>query len=537
MSQQTPLGGGNLSTQQGVLGDNSPPPILGDSTGNISSLSSGGSHTPEHRAQQAEEASLGSPQATSTAVPPSIPSTGTARPAEDPIIRDADGNVIAGRISSGEVLSVPGTDSTNTEQQVRDAALERDRLVAVERERVAEAERQRQLNLDQQQATDTSVVPPFEQPPPNPDSVPQRPTFEAPLTPGPGTGFQVDPRDSEKVLASLSHFVNAMFNSQQPGLTSGSFTNPNQTAEGLQDLFTNSGIGPDQFFQFLNQLQGFSTDSPFGNQLNQTLSGQLSGAGNQQQNDLISSLFSQPSTQSLSTGRSSRLLESLAQEGGGTGSPLQGFVDEQLRSQIQGGGISEDFVNAARERILKPSNEALQGRLNRQGGGVASLDSGLFQELQRRQESDFNNDLILFGGGNQQNALSQAGALGQQQFGNLFGVGQAQGQLGQNQQQINQQAFGLGGQLQGQLANQGLQATQLGLGREQFTGDFQQGNTGQALQFLQLMNLFGLGQTDIASSLTRQLLGGAQIANPKGSFLNSLIGGVSTGLSAIPGAG
>ncbi len=454
-----------------------------------------------------------------------------------------------------------------------------------------------------------------------PPSVPQQPTFQQPLTPGPGTGFQVDPRDSEKVLASLAQFVNAMFGSQQPGLISGQFTNPNQVSGGLQNQFTNTIQGPEQFQNFMNQLSGFGTGSPLGDVLSQSLQGQIGGGGGDQLQDLIATLFGQPAIQSLSTSRASQGLQQLRTEqnqggggpdflnasgdpanltgvqqtllgqpagqststgrasnlfqgltqGGGTGSDLQGFLDQQLRGCMEGGGIADQTVQAQRARILVPAQEALRGRLNQQGGGVADLNSPLFQELQRRQESDFLNDQLIQAGQNLQGQFGQAGQLGQQQFGNLFGVGQAQGQLGQTQQQINQgaiglgaglqnqgfeqilqtllaqgnlgqqqqqinqQAIGVGGQLQNQLATQGLQGTQLGLGREEFQGQFQQNNVNQALQFLQLMNLFGLGQTDIASANTRQILGGAQIAAPKGSFLNALVGGGATVAGAFAG--
>lgn len=383
--------------------------------------------------------------------------------------------------------------------------------------------------------------------PPAPAPVPQRSTFEAPLTPGPGTGFQVDPRDSEKVLASLAQFVNAMFGAQQPGLISGSFTNPNQVSDPLQNLFTNSNIDPAQFQQFMNQLSGFGTGNPLGDALSQQLLGGLgqggtdpfqNAAGQQSSlQDVINTLLGQPAIQSVSAGRASDLFQNLATQGGGTGSDLQSFLEQQLRSSIAGGGINEQTAQAQRDRFLRPALEARAGLNNRQGGGVASLDSPLFQELNRRTEQEFLQDQLIQSNQNLQSQFGQAGQLGQQQFGNLFGVGQAQGQLGQTSQQINQQAIGLGGQLQDMLSQQGLQSTQLGLGREQFQGEFGQQNLTQALQFLQLMNLFGLGQTDIASSLTRQLLGGAQIANPKGSFLNALVGGISTGVSAIPGAG
>jgi len=458
--------------------------------------------------------------------------------------------------------------------------------------------------------------PPPLQPGPGLPDRPQRDTFN-PSIAGTTGQFSVDPRDAEKVLASLSNFVNNQFNALVPGLTSGAFTNPNQISGDLQSLFTNT-VGAQNFNDFLSQLRGFQGD-PQGNAISQQLLGFLGGGGNGQQQNLISSLFDQPSTQgistnraseglfnlmnlqnqrifggetpfqnqagqltnqrgieqgllgqpfqqSLSTGRASDLFQQL-QQGGGTGSNLQSFLGNQLQQSIQGGGTSPQTIEAQRERILGPALEALAGRNNRQGGGVASLDSGVFQEINRRFEQDFLRDQQIQASQNLQSQFGQAGQLGQQQFGNLFGVGQAQGQLGQtqqqinqgaiglgaglqgqqfqqllstlqsqgqlgqNQQQINQQAFGIGGQLQNQLAQQGLQGTQLGLGREQFAGEFQQQNTQQALDFLQLMNLFNLGQTGISGDLTRQLLSGAQGSPDTGSTFRSIMAAISGALS------
>ena len=80
--------------------------------------------------------------------------------------------------------------------------------------------------------------------------------FQTPLQPGAGTGFQVDPSDPDSAAFSLSHAINALFNALQPGLTSGNFTNPNQVSGNLQSLFTQSNIDPNQFQNFIQQLQG-----------------------------------------------------------------------------------------------------------------------------------------------------------------------------------------------------------------------------------------------------------------------------------------
>jgi len=194
--------------------------------------------------------------------------------------------------------------------------------------------------------------------------------------------FNVDPDDP----GSAAPFINALLSALGPGIASGQFSNFQQSPNDLG-----------------NALAGNQSSSPFENQLNQLLSSLLGGTGG---------------TTSGELGQSSGILSAL---GGGNpfgsgikdlmrqliSSPtqlqspgIQSEVERQLLGQLQGGGISPDFVNAARERILGPANEALLGRLNQQGGGVADLSSPLFQELQRRQDADFSNDLLLFGGQN-----------------------------------------------------------------------------------------------------------------------------------------
>jgi hypothetical protein len=82
----------------------------------------------------------------------------------------------------------------------------------------------------------------------------------------------------------------------------------------------------------------------------------------------------------------------------------------QIENMIKGGGVSPEYVQAMRERVLQPTQEALSAQLNRQGGGAVSPQSGLFQEMQRRNERDFNNALIATG---YQNMLGAFGAIPQ----------------------------------------------------------------------------------------------------------------------------
>ena len=114
---------------------------------------------------------------------------------------------------------------------------------------------------------------------------------------------------------------------------------------------------------------------------------------------------------------------------------IQGQVESQLGGLIGGAGLSPEYVQAARQRYLEPQMEALKGRLNAQGGGQASLDSPLFQELQRRQERDFMDQLLMQG----QDKLGQYMGQGMQLGGQQFGQGMQNAQLGM---QGGQQGFG-----------------------------------------------------------------------------------------------
>ena len=77
--------------------------------------------------------------------------------------------------------------------------------------------------------------------------------------------------------------------------------------------------------------------------------------------------------------------------------PLAGKAAARTEEALGKGGLTDEYVSASRNKILKPSTEALYERLNRQGGGVSSLSSGLMAELDRRNEADFNDSLVMAG--------------------------------------------------------------------------------------------------------------------------------------------
>jgi hypothetical protein len=196
---------------------------------------------------------------------------------------------------------------------------------------------------------------------------------------------------------------------------------------------------------------------------------------------------------------------------GGLNAPFvsgpQAAAEQAITGGIQGGGISPQFVQAARERILAPAQQALMGRLNAMGGGVASLQGGLPQELLRRQEQDFLNDLIIQG----QRDFTGQQALGLQAGGQGFQqqMERALAQVGAGERAIGtgMGAFGaipqaalpimqLAGGLQEQLANQALQQY-TGLGGQgmqamETASGIQQALSNQALQRFDVLGGRGL---------------------------------------------
>lgn len=229
---------------------------------------------------------------------------------------------------------------------------------------------------------------------------------------------------------------------------------------------------------------------------------------------------------------------------------IQGSVESGIQGQLANGGLSPQYVQAMREMVLKPQQEALTSRLNAQGGGVANLNSPYFLDLQRKMEQDFQNQLIISGQNNYGNALAQGSSLGAQQFGqgatnvaNSTQSGQfnAQQQLqaalanqnsGLQTQQLGVaaglQGLGLipqiGGQnLQGQIANQG---NALNTGTANSNIAFQQANLAQQIQ----QQLFGQGATTAT-------LQGQQGQNALQNALQYYTGAGGLGLSAAQGAG
>lgn len=122
---------------------------------------------------------------------------------------------------------------------------------------------------------------------------------------------------------------------------------------------------------------------------------------------------------------------------GGTGisTPIQTQVTDQISKMLSGSGLTDDYVNAMRQSVLKPSQDDLAGTLNRMGAGVAAPSSGLMQEINRRNEEAFNNQLIRSGYENYNNLLTQGMNAGSQSFAQGLNLANLQGNLGQNAMQ------------------------------------------------------------------------------------------------------
>uniref|UniRef100_A0A6M3L5S6 Putative tail protein n=1 Tax=viral metagenome TaxID=1070528 RepID=A0A6M3L5S6_9ZZZZ len=250
----------------------------------------------------------------------------------------------------------------------------------------------------------------------------------------------------------------------------------------------------------------------------------LGGGGNYGVSDLLSQIMSGglPGQRSIEGLGGPGTIESLIGGQNLFGTGMQGETSNRLLQALAGGGLTPEYVQAMREQVLAPQQEALAGRLNQQGGGVASQQSGLFQELQRRNERDFSNQLITQGMGQYGNLLGQAGGMGQQGIGNALGAfGTVSGQAfpyisqagGLSTNLLNQalQQYSTSGQLglQGlSLANQmAYQPYQTGLGAAGQTGNLAN----------QLLNQYlgaGLGlsqnQQNFGAQMTGQLGGMSQ---------------------------
>ncbi len=149
-----------------------------------------------------------------------------------------------------------------------------------------------------------------------------------------------------------------------------------------------------------------------------------------------------------------------------TGGAVQSQTGDFLSQQLAAGGLSPEYVSALRNLILAPQQEALAGQNNQMGGGIASPNSGLFQELSRRNEQTFNDQLVKAAYENQNQLIGQGMTYGGQQFGQGLQQAGLMGGLSQNALQNALQGFtGVAGAAQPyvqQAGNLGMQGYGMG---------------------------------------------------------------------------
>jgi hypothetical protein len=92
--------------------------------------------------------------------------------------------------------------------------------------------------------------------------------------------------------------------------------------------------------------------------------------------------------------------------------PQQLQLQGQNADFIKGGGLTPEYIKAARSQILEPSQLSLKGDLNKMGGGFASMTSPEFQQILADQETDFNDRLTMQGFQNLQDFMSRGERLG-----------------------------------------------------------------------------------------------------------------------------
>ena len=183
--------------------------------------------------------------------------------------------------------------------------------------------------------------------------------------------------------------------------------------------------------------------------------------------------------------------------------PVQNTLANQLQEAIKGAGVSPDYVRAARETILEPSMDALYGSLNKQGKGMVDPQSGLQQEIVRRAERDFMNNLIMAGQEKLPQYMDIASRLGTEQ------------------------------------ARQRETAAAVAAGREGRYGDISLQGLGQGIDYLNNVSQLRLGQQDQMGAIIRGILSGALPRLNTGVLASLISGGFefagSRGLESLLG--
>jgi hypothetical protein len=123
--------------------------------------------------------------------------------------------------------------------------------------------------------------------------------------------------------------------------------------------------------------------------------------------------------------------------GKGISTPQQQQLQSSLMGQINTGGMTPETMAAMQRLILEPQQEQFMGNINKLAGGGALLTSPAYQEMVRRNDQNFTDQMLASAYQNMPqyyNLASQQAATPMNQgmtLGNLFGnLGQAAGQQG-----------------------------------------------------------------------------------------------------------
>jgi hypothetical protein len=207
---------------------------------------------------------------------------------------------------------------------------------------------------------------------------------------------------------------------------------------------------------------------------------------------------------------------------------LQGQVGDTISQMLNGSGLTPEYVEAMRASVLDPAQEQYVGQVNRAGGGVNSLSSGLAQELMRRNESDFNNQLIKSGYENYNNLLNLGQSSGAQNFSQGLNLAGLQNTMGQQ---------GISNTYEAMNQGQNLQNSQLGalLGLQGNQQNYTLGMLGQQGNLLSdYLKAYLSNQT--TQNQNKQNSATSQ-GSALGSILSALLGGTKGGASSGSSSG
>lgn len=118
-------------------------------------------------------------------------------------------------------------------------------------------------------------------------------------------------------------------------------------------------------------------------------------------------------------------------QGIGLMTPQQKALQSSVMGQINTGGLTPETVAAMRRLILEPQQEQMLANVNKLAGGDALLTSPAYQEMIRRNDQNFMDQLLTLGMQNQPQYYSLANQITQQPMQQAATLGNLYGNLGQ----------------------------------------------------------------------------------------------------------